>query len=124
MHHGSEVGGYLLRKRDVIPWTSWMTSPWRTGRGGEPTTSSCLWTRDRLAAQMGTRPNTPGTNGDSPVRVLNDPPVVDVFERVTGDLLLVRAAPPIFIPEQEVLLVRLQMGALSLDAVSTRPGST
>ena len=37
--------------------------------------------------------------GDLPAGVFDDPPVVDVFEGVTCDLLLVRAAPPIFIPE-------------------------
>lgn len=33
---------YLFRKREVMPWTSWMTSPWRTGRGGLLTIISCL----------------------------------------------------------------------------------
>ena len=46
LSRGSAVTGwqqpYLLRERDVMPWTSWMTSPWRTGRGGLLTTSSCL----------------------------------------------------------------------------------
>lgn len=93
---------YLLRKREVIPWTSWMTSPWRTGRGGLLTTSSCLTDRkrerDRLDRDYISQHAT-GQTGDLPAGVFDDPPVVDVFERITGDLLLVRAAPPIFIPE-------------------------
>jgi len=49
--------------------------------------------------------------GGLPSGVFDDPPVVDVFEGITGDLLLVRAAPPIFIPEhssrkQEVMFFR------------------
>lgn len=39
-----------------------------------------------------------GLTGNLPAWVFEDPPVVDVFEGITGDLLLVRAAPPILIP--------------------------
>lgn len=39
------------------------------------------------------------SGSDLPGRVLDDPPVVDVLEGVAGHLLLVGAAPPIFIPE-------------------------
>lgn len=52
-----------------------------------------------------------GRKGDPPAGVFYDPPVVDVFERITGDLLLVRAAPPIFIPEQEVPLLKHELAA-------------
>lgn len=31
----------------------------------------------------------PGQTGDLPARMFDDPPVVDVFEGITGDLLLV-----------------------------------
>lgn len=41
--------------------------------------------------------SVPGQPGDLPARVFDDPPVVDVLEGITGDLLLVRAASPIFI---------------------------
>lgn len=39
-----------------------------------------------------------GQLGDSPVGIFDDPPVVDIFEGVAGDLLLVGTAPPILIP--------------------------
>lgn len=52
--HQTRWAVYLLRKRDVIPWTSWMTSPWRTGRGGLLTTSSCL--TDRQTVRLGLHP--------------------------------------------------------------------
>lgn len=60
--------------------------------------------------------HAPGQKGDLPARVFDDPPVVDIFEGITGDLLLVRAAPPIFIPEhthrkQEVILLKHQLTA-------------
>lgn len=42
-----------------------------------------------------------GQTGDPPAGVFDNPPVVDIFEGITGDLLLVRAAPPILIPEQK-----------------------
>ena len=42
--------------------------------------------------------------GELPAGLLNDPPVVDVFERVTCDLLLVRAAPPTLIPAQGTVM--------------------
>lgn len=53
---------------------------------------------------MGTAPppspsTCPPPTGDLPARVLDDPPVVDVLEGVTGDLLLVRTSSSIFIPE-------------------------
>lgn len=53
-----------------------------------------------------------GLTDDLPARVFDDPPVVDIFKGVTGDLLLMGAASPIFIPEhrkQEVTLVKLYL---------------
>lgn len=49
--------------------------------------------------QTGDLPACPGQTVDLPARVFDDPPVVDVFKGITCDLLLVRAAPPILIPE-------------------------
>lgn len=49
--------------------------------------------------QIGDLPACPGQTVDLPARVFDDPPVVDVFKGITCDLLLVRAAPPILIPE-------------------------
>lgn len=43
-----------------------------------------------------------------PARIFDDPPVVDIFEGITGDLLLVRAAPPIVIPDWIVDFVRME----------------
>lgn len=60
------------------------------------TTSSCLTDTDRLDLDCVSL-HVPGQTGDKPAGVFDDPPVVDVLKGVTGNLLLVRAAPPIFI---------------------------
>ena len=46
-----------------------------------------------------TSQHAPGYTGHLPAGIFDDPPIVDVFEGVTSYLLLIRAAPPIFIPE-------------------------
>lgn len=65
------VDHQLLPDRDIDSIYTWATSP-------------CIALEEKC---------------DLPARIFDDPPVVDIFEGITGDLLLVRAAPPIVIPE-------------------------
>lgn len=68
---GRSVDHQLLPDRDIDSSYTWTTSP-------------CIALEEKC---------------DLPARIFDDPPVVDIFEGITGDLLLVRAAPPIVIPE-------------------------
>lgn len=102
---------YVLRNREVMPCSSCITSPCLTGLGGLLTTRLCLENQSihitelhktrtlHYAGPVSLRPAECFASWRSCILswIFDNPPVVDVFERVARHLLLVRAATPIFI---------------------------